>query len=286
MIWCFLVDLILNIERHIILCSGPTYPACAELSYVITKAKDGDIIIMEEGVYTIDGSIEINGFENLVISGANELMNGTVDRSSSVMEFDFSSARLQSNKSFFNIVNCNNLTFQEIAFMGYQNGTHQTNEHDLYSLFSISNSSNIRFENVKFENFNLENHINESVVDIDEMTGILPDIFSLINVIHEYESFPSFDVLSGNKIPNNYSIPDIPYQIVVMLWIILVFNIVTLYQPSSTTQSSYQTICETVRTEIWHTWLSKWIMCQMSLKIWVYHINMNVYPLKWIICAE
>ena len=60
---------------------------------------------MENGLYTIDTYIEIKGFQNLVISGSYQLINGIADTSSApILQFDFNSPRLSNNSSFFHII--------------------------------------------------------------------------------------------------------------------------------------------------------------------------------------
>ena len=142
-----------------------------------------------------------------------------------------------------------------MAFTGFNNSTHQINNYDLNALFSISNSSNIRFQGVKFQNFNITNDINDindSAVDQEEMSEILPDLFSLINFYHEYESIASYDTLSMGQIPSNYSsiIPDITSSncsyVVDNMGIEYCYNVSIAPSPTS---FPYEIKCETLTTQ-------------------------------------
>ena len=179
--------------------AGPTYGACKSLSHIMTLAEDGYVIILEDGnvEYNIDYTINITGFKDLIFSG---LRSKDSEISNSILTFDFKSNHDVYNETFFNIINCDNITFQELRLKGTKNEAQKV--FDIKSLFNIENSTNIKFENVVFEEFNLKNPINNSMIGGDS--------FSFISTAHKYESFPTYESLTTSQIPLNYPLPSIP----------------------------------------------------------------------------
>eukprot|EP01083_Nonionella_stella_P144083 449166_1 len=178
---------------------NPTYPTCHGLDYVMTVTNDHEVIIFEAGNYRLNYAVDIIGFSNIIFSGLPVVPRNFSD-SASTLQFHFDSTRLFNKTSFFNIINCDNLTFQILRFEGH--GSHQYAD-DIRSLFRIVNSSNIRFENVLFTEFNITNPLNDSAEpDNDEL-------FNLIRFNHKYEGLTSYPIPTASHIPQTLSTPHI-----------------------------------------------------------------------------
>eukprot|EP01083_Nonionella_stella_P235884 829000_1 len=183
---------------------SPTFPSCQSLQYVLEQAKDGDVIVIEDGVYNMSYGVDIHGLNNIIITGYN----------ASVLVFDFHTHMLYNRSSFINIVDSRNITFQKMSFSGMYAA--QDNVNGSNSLIYITNSSGIVFDVVTFEGFNVTNE-----EDIEDMV----DGFALINIHHIYDYHVTRDTLAnvysvafddcvfiGNDLTNGFLIKSIAHS--------------------------------------------------------------------------